>query len=1169
METRYEIIVQIDGVNHYLDTYKYEPISLTYNIADIADISKRNSSFSRTISLPETVNNREVFSNISDLAVDSTFNPNLKSRAWILVDTIVVFEGYLQLKSIKLSDTLENVYEVVIFADNDTFFTRMGDSYIEDLEYTDLNHICSTSSVINSWTSGQDLGYFYPLIDYGQGWLINDINGGSTTFSSASQSYVNWNEIFPATYVKTIWDKIFNKWGFNYDSTFLESQKFKDLIIPFNGNEFNYGPDYDKDKIFRVGAQVVPQVMTASGPFAGQYYIINNAPGNIKLNNESAPNADPNGLWNTSTYTYTNLSSDVFKQRFGFEFDLTLEGPPIEKILRLQIYRQYNPDGTQNVNWAGSANTGLLVGNEYDIFQQSQSLNSTGNGVTLEIISNTSTSTRIRFRLYSKWLNSFLVQNSLSPIRQNEGVRFNFYYQTIIQGGYSGNYRIIINDGYAYNEVSNEIALGQSINYKNLLPKKIKQKDFISSIIKMFNLYIEPSKDLPNTLVIEPRDIYYTLGQVKDWTDKIDLNVDIKEKILGDIQDKQVLFTYKDDKDRLNTYYKSIHNEIYGQYLYESENEFTKSVKKIDVIFSPSPLAKVVGSVNLAIPRIVKDDINYNQLPGGRIDSNIRILRRWNDGNNNGLLPYYSSFDKFAFEGVIYTQGYPYAGHYDNPYTQDDDINWGQLKDQYFESVNATDNNLVNNYWIQFLDENLNKDARIITVEMYLTPTDIHNFRFCDIIYLFFNGSGHYYKVNKISNFDPGLKKTCSVELIKSLEIPKIKRANVVGKLPNSVLSAFSTNVINLKESNNVTGNGVITTGKNNDVYGSDLFILGSSNDISSDNSIVNGDFNSINSDTKSLIINGDDNFIDFSVTKSIISGDNNIVNPETYNLNISGDNNVVGTGSNNIQVFGSNNTVSPGLTNSIVLGDGVTATQSNQTYIGNNIITNSGPLTPPDLQDVLDEGSGANISTYFDVTTSNTTGLRLQWNDGTNFTSIEAGGNTGIDLVTNNDNTPSDNGTINLEVQNTGVIQLYNLGNGSNNVGVDITTGYVPTFPTSVKINDVRFFNYFTGAGTTGTSTTTISEICKLKSGANFIKIYVTAYESSTATGNTYEVTSCWTWDGTTATQQGGGDLVTAHGGIVGIANLITVNTGNTIDLSITGVTGYTLTWSAVGVLY
>lgn len=977
-DARYEIIVEVNGENRYLDTYKYEPITLTYNVADIQDISKRNSSFSRTITLPETQNNRDVFNNISDLAADSTFNPNLKAKAWILVDTVSIFEGYIQLKSVTLSDTLENKYEVVVFADNDTFFTRLGERYIEELDYSDLNHIYGTTSIINSWTSGQQLGYFYPLIDYGQGWTIDmispNLNNGAS-FSSTTDSYVNISEMFPATYVKTIWDKIFNESEFYYQSNFLNSQKFKDLLIPYNGNLLDNGPTFSDDYEFRVGSATPSlQVMTAS--ISGGVYRVDNFDAQLKFNNLNSPNGDPNGFWNSTTFTYINNTSDVIKQRFGYYLDIDIDFTGGLGILQLnfskiKFYRKFNPDGTTNATWA----TGK--GSEFgsiDIAQIQPNFTFLwGQNVQATLI--TANKLNLKFYGYSPILDQSLTQNILQPLLNNEEVRFSL--NSVSQNGLNL-FTVTVNDGYIFNEVYSDVIPNSTIVYGANIPKKIKQKDFITSIIKMFNLYIEPSKEYDNTLIIEPRDDYYASGQIKDWTDKIDLNVDIQEQILADTQNKQILFTYKDDKDRLNTLYKSTYNEIYGQYLYDSENEFSTGVKKIDVIFSPTPIAMVPGSFNFPIPRIVKDDVNYNQLPGGRIDPNIRIVTRYNDGNNNGLLPFDNEFDSWGFEGVEYNQGYPYVGHYDNPYTPTDDINWGQLLEQYFPSTIVTDDNLVNNYWIKFLDETTDKDSRIITVEMYLTPVDIYNFKFNDIIYLFFNGSGHYYKVNKISNYDPGLIKTCQVELIKAKDIPKLKRTIKKFQKPTSLLTTFSTNVINLREGNEVISGGSITTGTGNVLRGNDLIINGDDNSIRSNNNFVNGDRNTVYQDTGAIIINGASNSVDYNTYRAIINGDENLISASSSNLNINGNNNIVGTASSNIQVFGSNNTVGPGLTNSIVFGDGVIATQSNQTYIGNNVVITGGgslpPSTTPTLQQVTTQGSTTNISTNFQVTSTSGT---------------------------------------------------------------------------------------------------------------------------------------------------------------------------------------------------
>ena len=1175
MEARYEIIVEVNGENRYLDTYKYEPITLTYNVADIQDISKRNSSFSRTITLPETQNNRDVFNNISDLAADSTFNPNLKSKAWILVDTIEIFKGYIQLKSVTLSDTLENKYEVVIFADNDTFFTRLGERYIEELDYSDLNHIYGTTSIINSWTSGQELGYFYPLIDYGQGWTIDMISPGGA-FSSATNSFVNYNEIFPATYVKTIWDKIFNESGFYYQSEFLNSQKFRDLLVPFNGSSFNNGPTYSLTRIFQAFQDSTTFSTWSGFTYSGASTIIGYTDPNDQFNpndpiyeysssttlrftdeiNNDNINTDPNNLWDTTNFVYTHVGG-IFSERFTTAMDVVLVNsiwnPNL--VLEVNFYRQNNPStGIQDSTWASGA--GFSFGS-YNI----NAFGVANNGQAYLINGQYAGTRTLRFIMSSPWLDGSTLQRT--PLANGEKVR------VVLKVRWSSGYLpsigeqvAAISTGYILNEVAEGLILGQEIEYFNSIPKKIKQKDFVTSIIKMFNLYIEPSKEYDNTLIIEPREDYYASGQIKDWTEKIDLNVDIQQQILADIQNRQVLFTYKDDKDRLNTLYKSTYNEIYGQYIYDSENEFSKGQKVIDVIFSPTPVALVPGSVNFPIPRIVKDDVNYNQLPGGRIDPNIRIVRRYNDGNDNGLLPFDNEFDNWGFQGLSFSS-YPYVGHYDNPYVPTDDINWGQLKEQYFPSTVVTDDNLVNNYWIKFLDETMDRNSRIITVEMYLTPVDIYNFRFNDSIYLFFNGSGHYYKVNKISNYDPGVIKTCQVELIKSSDRPKFKRTIKKYQKPTSVLQTFSTNVINLRPNNTVVSAGSITTGIDNFIRGNDIISNGSNNIILSKNVLSNGDGNSIYNSTKSIIVNGDTNVVGENSIRLIINGDSNTISDNNDTINISGSNNIIGTNSNNIQLVGNNNTIGgpsyslgitssvfgtysfavptsnvqvfgndniiyQGVTGSFIIGNGIIATQSNQTYIGNNVFfSGTVSTTPQDLQSVLDEGSSATITNPFAISTSDSSGHQLIWTDGTSTNLMNVTDVIGIDLVTNNSNGIS-NGSINLEVQNQGNILLQNLGSGD----IILNTA------NEIDINGVKYFAT-QSVSNAGNSYIGVIDLFTLTSGQSArVKIKTIGIQSG-VDAQYSEVTGIFTYDGSMSVSED---------------DLTIGNTIGTVDLFFTG---------------
>jgi hypothetical protein len=1033
-DTRYEIIIQLPdtGELRYLDTYKYEPISLTYNVADIQDISKRNSSFSRTITLPETKNNRDVFSNISNLAADSTFDPNLKAKAYILVDTVTVFEGNLQLKSIKLSDKLENQYEVVIYADNDTFFSQLGEKYLEDLDFSDLNHIWNADNIRNSWFNNWESGYFYPLIDYGQGWIKTNVNGADiSTDELRITNQVNISEMFPATYVKTIWNKIFLEAGYEYQSDFLNSQEFQNLLIPYNGKLLSNGEDFAEDKIFRVGLNygilppyTVTQIsVTASTGFdwydtlpvniktwvqsSNEYYSIlylyawNGAWFDLIYNDENSPNGDPNNLWNTSTFTYTNVYPAIVQQ-FKFYFDLTFIRAGLsfgQAGAILTAFREFNPDGTLNSDWAsgwGYPVNEIAFDDSFMVFLEDYGSQFVDTQVTFStnangtIVQNDIGSTRVKIEYTMPALNDLTYTTGMCPLRAGEKIRFKvLFFCENLPAPY------LVNDSYMFNDVDSSVYPGALIDYTEQVPKKIKQKDFITSIIKMFNLYIEPSKDKKNTFLIEPRDSYYAQGVIKDWTSKIDLNVDINEQILADIQNKQILFTYKDDKDRLNQLYKDTFQEIYGQYLHSSSNEFTKNTQTIQPIFSPTPLSPIPDTSNFVIPRIVKDEANVNAPAASSIDHNIRIVQRGsfmqinpyagydgecltlaeapenqsyidldspdldllgvgvlivpengesylitsiqNLGSGNyrvflnvpivalisigsivkfklpqesGLLTFDNPYDRFGFEGYQVQCGfnwaYPYVGHYDNPYQPTYDINFGQLKEQYFINSYTTANNLVNNYWLQFLEETTSKDSRIITVEMYLSPVDIYNFRFNDSIYLFFNESGHYYRVNKISNYDPGQIKTCTVELIKAQVKPIVKQdlkkiSRLQSKLNGLATNILLPSVINSLDptgSGNSPGdvitNGYVGTGIKNTVKGSNHFINGNFNLIKGDNQITNGDSNYIYNDSKSTIVNGFDNISSSDGESLIINGASNSISKTNNNVLINGDNNIL-----------------------------------------------------------------------------------------------------------------------------------------------------------------------------------------------------------------------------------------------------------------------------------
>lgn len=661
---RFEILVEINGQKYELDTYKQEPISLTYNVADVADISARNAAFSKTIRLPETRNNRAIFDDISDLSIDSTFNPNKRTKAYILVDTAIVFEGYLQLRKVYLDKSSDKAdYEVVIFADNDNFFTQIGENFIEDLDFSELDHDWTANNIRASWTASYANGYYYPLIDYGRNWTLGDINGWTSSYTTE----VKIKDMFPATNVKYILDKIFATTNYTYQSNFLDTDIFKGLYIPFNREKLLRNIDTADNRLAVSRAVVATYSSTQSIPYFAQYINPSSGSGGgpqgnsqqdnpmwgaqlwygrIPFNYEGSPYGDPDNLWDTTTYEYT-APSNVPGQRFVCNFDITfaMRGALSEYSNKLPY------------------NTGQYA--NYIVFKRNRNPltgASVPAGVIIPVNGSTSpipfTPTTIPGIQYGNSNKRVYGQISTDILDQPSGNRRKLYpgEKVWVEVRYSVGRSTLANlfppsspsgpgsvpagtllltfntPNTFFNVLNQEIQPNENIQYNLVIPKNVKQKDFITSLIKMFNLYIEPSKIYNNVLIIEPRDDYYASGRIKDWTQKLNIEQDIEEQILAETQNRQTTFKYKDDKDFYNQDYKDNRGGLsYGEFRYFIDNDFIKGEKKVELIFSPTPIVNVPGSIQLVIPKIGK--LNNNIF--SPTEHNVRILTRFNSSTDS------------------------------------------------------------------------------------------------------------------------------------------------------------------------------------------------------------------------------------------------------------------------------------------------------------------------------------------------------------------------------------------------------------------------------------------------------------------------------------------------------------------------------------------------------
>ena len=241
--------------NNVIDLLKDIGTDFTYTIDDVRDFGSRNTSFSRTISIPATAKNNKILGfafelNISnehniDLPnVNNNFTPSQAAKCEVYIDKIQIFKGVIRILEIVINNGLIE-YQCAVFGELGGFITELGNRRLEDLDFSEYNHTWNVTSIENSWNTINGSGYYYPLIDYG------NVSSNKDDFSVSA--------FRPALYVKEYIEKIFEGTTYTLNCDFFNTEFFKTLIIPNNSQGIRGTNDR-----FLLGTKTISQILLNS-----------------------------------------------------------------------------------------------------------------------------------------------------------------------------------------------------------------------------------------------------------------------------------------------------------------------------------------------------------------------------------------------------------------------------------------------------------------------------------------------------------------------------------------------------------------------------------------------------------------------------------------------------------------------------------------------------------------------------------------------------------------------------------------------------------------------------------------------------------------------------------------------------------------------------------------
>lgn len=733
----------------YLNNIKVDlndqiPFPLTFNISDIKDLTARKGNNSKTIKLPGTQVNcalmTQVFSwsaSEVDSGISSTFinfDPAVRIPARYYHNSLLEFQGVAQLSECRYSQgTWE--FDILLISETIDYIGRLAKIKLSELDMSEYNHLYTRTNQVSTWNGNIELngvttpnvvagnytglGYYYGMIDYGYQRVI------------ANQFEVD--QLPPQIFVYDILKHAFEYCGLTWSSAFLESQRFKRLLMAFEGG-------------------VLPQIdSTTSAAQSATMTEDNDGTGNLIYYFQSIIN----GLWQEA-YQYDPV-------------DVTIVTDPANQVQQTNAMRFVaSSEGTFTVDYYGDhtldidptfANFGTTnYALELHVFVDNSLVSN--DTIYQGTVLNYSTLQNLNINFtYSR--DFYLLINQ--ELRCEIMARFNTNSDT--PGALEIVEYTLASAGSNIDVIKKiqNLTAGTNVNISTFLPQ-MDAGAFFKGLVTMFNLYVKPNVDNPTVMEIEPlNDFYNSSADAIDWTAKVDYSKDMSVIPTINYASKNYVFRWESDEDYFNAKYRTDIGKDYGNFVISSTNQFAQGDTEYTVPFSQKLLAQIpyddVTFTDLIVPRTFQIQQNEDASSEMQVIKGKPFIVQLG-GLRTGAWVHVDE------SGVSHNEtDYPYVGHLDSLDTPTFDLNWGVPDFVYWITAQYPTDNLYF-YHEKFIKELLSRYGKEVQLSAMLNSNDINTLDFRNLIKI----DGVVFRLQAIKDYDSGKDESTKLELIRIIE---------------------------------------------------------------------------------------------------------------------------------------------------------------------------------------------------------------------------------------------------------------------------------------------------------------------------------------------------------------------------------------------------------------
>lgn len=691
--------VQVYIGQYKLDLFNDEKIEITQKLNDIEKLSNIFTDFTSTFTVPATPHNNQVFAHYYETDIDNTFNANIRVDGFIEIDTLPFKFGQWQLEAVTVKSNRPEDYKITFYGKVKQLSDLFGDDIIDRLDYD--------KDGIKQWSNLSDLDY--------------DYTGPNFLSSINNPSFKNGNIVTPLiSYTNRDWDygsndplDIANSSYAILDSELRPAIRIKKIL---EGIEDKYGVSFSRD-------------FFGKATFNSIYMWMNNRKEDIASTTYQIPLTNNFTGLTSSTYLYSNTSNssitagyrlyhDVYgSDRYVTSVAWNIGINPIYSSARYDAFI-YDTNGNlvnQRLGLYGSNNI-------------SYTRSSSGSGATFIPSTTSRRNLRLHIKPYSTLVGSYSVVGQSAKY--------------VLSGSYPQSYTLDTIYASA-SSVGNAFGLTVSVSIQDNIPK-MKVKDFIDGIMKMFKLIIRPiTKD---TFYVDTINGYYSKGNILDLTKYIDRKeVQIERPTIY----KRIEFKYQKTENVLGKTFREVNNPIteigYGDLMTTFDID-SKDELKIEL-----PYENMIFERMTVLPPNTQQGLLTNISIGQSIKTDNNNVIQKNDSKpilffNNGIanIPDTRIYTKWATTSPVLVAYTPIINNFNDEYVEQitDSLCFNAEVDPWSQQTIST--SLYRNYWENWINTIYSLKQRKYRFTGYLPPRYVQEISLNDRIII----GDKRYKIN-------------------------------------------------------------------------------------------------------------------------------------------------------------------------------------------------------------------------------------------------------------------------------------------------------------------------------------------------------------------------------------------------------------------------------------